>query len=669
MLHAFLPAPFSDAARHVQFEAVRAALAAEPQAPATLLLGNLMLPDGGRLDAVVIRPHSLTLLLLEPRGGHLAIRDFAHAAWQLDSAPLTGAAGADNPFQQFSQQKEALAHFLRQYLEAGQANLNFITGLLLFGEPVVFGREVEERMAAVPAASSFHLLADPTRFTRRLAQLATPEIDLTEADIAQLAQELTAGKVASVPETLLIPEPKPEPESELEPAAAAAGPAPAAGGGFLQQKATQLWHWLGAHDIDDLDTAPYGYEEVAARQQEKQELEQLRTTMQAEVATQLRALEAREAERERSLVQLREKLAAAPAVAPEAAALQARIAAESREKDILEAAMQASRAESEARNRELDAKIEQLSQLMLQMQAATAASAAAEPAAPAPPKPAANPAVAAGLGAEPTAAAAFSPVSAPAAARHSAAPAASAPAKATQPYARLLRKWRRRLPRLGIVAGGLMGLIVAIWAFRAATAGPPKAFEQNGRWGFLEADGDTLVPARYTSVAEFREGRAVVEKQGAFGFINDKGEETLAPAYDALNPCADGFARARIGDLYTFVDEKGEEFSHYYYNALDFSEGRAAVLDRRGWFYIVGPEAETKPPVLFQEAYSFHDGLARVKLQGTYTFISQDYLDEPNPDTKPFGRYTDAGDFADGRARVVQEGRTFYIDKSGEPTE
>ncbi|GAA3998309.1 hypothetical protein GCM10022408_06370 [Hymenobacter fastidiosus] len=656
MLHVFLRAPFSDPARQTQFAAVRTALEAESQAPATLLIGNLMLSDDHPLDAVVVRPHSITLLLLEPRGGRLAIRDFAHAAWQLDSAPLTGAAGADNPFQQFSQQKDALNQFLRPYLAAEQANLNFITGLLLFGEPVVFGREIEERMAAVPAASSFHLLADPTRFTRRLAQLATPEIDLPESDIAQLARELesadrvtaTASTIASSRTTEYAADTDPDPEL----------PATAEGPGFLKHKATQLWHWLGAHDIDDLDTAPYGYEEVAARQQEKQGLEQLRATMQAEVGAQLRALEAREAEREHSIAQLRERLAEAPAVAPEAAALQARIAAESREKEILEAAMAASRAESEARNRELDAKIQQLGLLMQQMQAATA-----------PPAPAtAPPPATVGI---PGADGGASPAASGTPAAPVVAPAAFTLPGTTpgQAYGRLLRQWRRRLPRLGVVVGAVAGLVALIWIFRAATAGPPKPFEQNGSWGFLEANGDTLVPARYATAAEFRDGRAVVSRQGAYGFINEKGAETLAPAYDALNPYAAGFARARIGDLYTFLDEQGEEFNQYYFNALDFSEGRAAVLDHRGWFYISGPAAEARPPVLFQEAYSFHDGLARVKLGGAYTFISPDYLDEPGTDTKPFGLYSDASDFSEGRARVVQQGRTFYIDKQGEPLE
>ena len=82
----------------------------------------------------------------------------------------------------------------------------------------------------------------------------------------------------------------------------------------------------------------------------------------------------------------------------------------------------------------------------------------------------------------------------------------------------------------------------------------------------------------------------MVAKKGAYGFVDETGKEVIPAAYDALNPYAGGYARVRVGDAYTFIDEEGQEFDHYYYNALDFAEGYAAVLDHRGWHYISGPD-------------------------------------------------------------------------------
>lgn len=58
-----------------------AILRADASAPVTLLLGNFAVADGGEsLDAVVVRPHSITVLMLVPRGGPLEIPTFGYGA-------------------------------------------------------------------------------------------------------------------------------------------------------------------------------------------------------------------------------------------------------------------------------------------------------------------------------------------------------------------------------------------------------------------------------------------------------------------------------------------------------------------------------------------------------------------------------------------------------------
>ena len=619
MVHHFLAAPFAEAARAAQYAAVLTALQAD--ATDSLLLGNLVLEDGATpLDALVVRPHGLTLLVLVSRGGRLSIPALGYGAWQLGGAPLPGADAFDNPFEQVVQQKGALETWLRPRFRPEQANLRSLTGLVLFGAPVAYAPDVEVALNS-PAAAGFQLLSDPAELPRRLGQLATPEINLRTEDLAEWAAEWRAAQDTS-----------PDPNAPAGPPQAPPPAAPAAAPGFLGQKAKALWGWLGAADVPD-DDPPYGHDpaSAAARNEEKTRLEQLRLEMQSDLNAQLQGLEAREAERERSIAQLRAELAQAPPVAADATALVSRLSAETREKAALEAAMEASRAESAARNRELDEKIQQLSQLIGQLNTRPADAGPLQ--APGPP-----------AGAAP------------------ARPAAPAPG----PRFRQLRAWRRRLPRVAVLTGGVAALVLAGWSLSHLGGPPPAPFQENGRWGYADGTGKPVLPAQYTAAGPFQAGRAVVATDGAYGFIDEKGKAVVAPAYDALNPYAGGYARARVGDAYTFLDEDGQEFDHLYFNALDFAEGRAAVLDHRGWYYISGPTEPDTPPVLFLEAYSFADGLARVRLADGYSFITPAYLKDPGRGTKPFGRYALATDFAEGKARVTQGGRSFVIDKAGE---
>ncbi|MDB5234836.1 MAG: hypothetical protein JWR44_1829 [Hymenobacter sp.] len=653
MFDCCLTLAFPDSARQRLFDAVAAALQEEAGAASTLLLGNLAVEaDGAPLDAVVLRPHGITLLVFVPHGGQLSIPALGYGSWLLNGAPLPGQSGSDNPYEQFVQQKAALEAWLQPQFSPEQANLRFITGIVVFGAPVTFSPDVEAALNSA-SANGFQLLTNPAELPRRLRQLATPEIDLTDEDLAELTVALP--QAARVPaddfqeESQRIANPSPKPAAGFssggsrEPASYSARQEAtiAAPGNFFALKFRQLWGWLGADDIPA--DPPYG-DESAARSIEKQQLEQVRQQMQADVAAQLQAMEARESERERSIAQLRSQLAQAPPVAPEAAAIEARIAAESREKEALESAMRASRAESAARNQELDAKIQQLGQLIDRLNSG--------PAEPAPFRPGG---------------AATAPEAVPGPERAASGvplPPAVQPAPWAVSSFRQLRVWRRRLPRLAAIAGLGAVLGLGAWGLSRLGSSPPVPYQENGRWGFADAKGQPVIPAQFTSATPFQAGRAVVAKDGAYGILDEDGKEVVAPAYDALNPYAGGYARVRVGEAYTFVDEKGEEFDTYYFNARDFAEGYAAVLDHRGWHYISGP-SEAAKPVIFIEAYAFVDGLARVKLADGYTFITPDYLDDPSEGTKPFGRYQLAADFDNGRAQVTQNGRSFWLDKQG----
>jgi hypothetical protein len=701
MVHYFLASPFTDDARAGQFAAAQAVLQAEA-GPETLLLGNLVLADGtAPLDAVVVRPHSITLLVFAPRGGRLSIPALGYGRWLLDGTPVPSSEGFDNPFEQFREQKAALTDWLQPRFASGQADLNGVSGLVLFERPVEFGADVEAALTEAP--TGFQIASRLTDLPGRLWDLAMPEINLTTGYISEWAAEWAAFVAV--------------------PSASESG---ATAGTFLGQKARALWGWLGANDVPD-DDLPYGYAStLSARNEEKHQLERLRQQMQADLSTQLQALEAREAEREHSIAQLRAELAQAPPVAAEATALVSRLGAETREKAALEAEMQASRDELAARNQELDAKIQQLSQLIGQLSASPAATASAATAttsptaastpasAPTAPIPTATPptapvtspvaAIAPVAESQPatispspaavvagTAASSFGPVkSAP----HSAgfdsatskAPSAQtapqvssfsahietlrahalATVAALRPLLRQSQAWGQAQPRAALAAAGVAVLGLGIWGLSHAGSSPPVPFQENGHWGYADASGQPIIPAQFTAASPFEKGQAVVAKNGAYGFVDEKGQEIIPAAYDALNPYAGGYARARVGDYYTFIDEDGQEFDHYYFNALDFAEGHAAVLDHRGWYYISGPTEPDIPPIIFKEAYSFSDGLARVKLPDGYTFITSDYLADPRQGAKPFGRYQLASDFVDGKARVKQAGRSFTINKDGE---
>ena len=608
MLHDFLYTPFSDPGPRQLYEQLRAALQADSATGTTLLLGNFAVEDEGEaLDAVIVRPHSITVLGLVPRGGQLQVPALGYGAGQLAGAPLHGSNGADNPYEQFRRQKAALAGWLGGQFAPEQANLQFISGLAVFAAPVTFGPGVEAQLSQQPDGS-FQLLGSLDQLPRRLAQLARPEINLSEADLTEWVRTLAEDPEPDAGTTAEASFP-PEPEA-----------APFAERSFLRR----AWGWLGAEDIPE--DVPYGGQpaaQAAASAAEKQRLERMQREAQAQVQQQLQAMEAREAEREHSIRELRAQLAQAPPVTTEAQALQARLAAESQEKAALEAAIRASRAESETRNRELDTKIAQLGQLIEQLNTRTAA-----------------------------------------AGTFQAAPAT----RGTKRPAR----GRSRLTRAAAVAGVVALLGAGAWGMSRLGNDPSPSTAANAPvTGSQSASAEDANSAPIESAPTASAPAAEQPQPAATDEASETAPESAAASakpdiYEARYPYADGYARVKLNGAYTFIDKAEKQFDRTFLEAWDFSEGHAAVRDQRGWQYITGPEAEdpNTPPFLFQEAYSFRDGLARVRLKPGYTYITKRNLAGLGPSV--FQVYEAATDFKDGRAQVTREGSRFTIDQNGQ---
>lgn len=344
MLHSFLFAAFPDPAHQAQYDAVQEALQQEAAADPTLLLGNFAVADQA-FDAVVIRPHSITSLLFVAGPGPLTIDQLTHDTWQLGGQPLA------NPFRTLRRQQPVLAAWLGPDLSATAVPAPDITGIVVFTEAATFSPSVEQQLRQQPEAESFQLLRHAAQLPRRLWPLARPGIKLPAEALLSWAREL-AG------------------EPEAEPTVAEEVADLVAPMGFWEHNARQLWRWLGAEDIPP--DMPYGgyqpTDTAAASRDEKQRLEQIRQQVRAELQAQTQATAAREAEREQLIGQLQSQLRQSGAQAPETAALQARLAAETQEKAALQEAIRVAQAESAARNQALDARIEQLGSLLQELQ-------------------------------------------------------------------------------------------------------------------------------------------------------------------------------------------------------------------------------------------------------------------------------------------------------------
>ena len=119
------------------------------------------------------------------------------------------------------------------------------------------------------------------------------------------------------------------------------------------------------------------------------------------------------------------------------------------------------------------------------------------------------------------------------------------------------------------------------------------AFEEHGRWGYLDSTGAVVLQPRYRAAGSFNEGVAPVRIDGLYGYIDRQGQYVLPPAYAYASPFRAGRAVVWPDSTPQLIDHSGHRIHlNTTYQQLEWQPG----LDRSGIW--VGTLASGKRHVL-----------------------------------------------------------------------
>lgn len=188
--------------------------------------------------------------------------------------------------------------------------------------------------------------------------------------------------------------------------------------------------------------------------------------------------------------------------------------------------------------------------------------------------------------------------------------------------------------------------------------------DASGRWGFVDTNGNVIIPCIYDYAGPFREGLACVkDSTGKYGYIDKAGKVAIPCIYNAAWSFSDGLAHVRKGpSKEEYLDKMGKVVVPCIYKCnCDFSEGLACVQDSTGKWGVIDKTGKVVIPCIYNSVWSFSDGLALIK-------DSTDkcgYIDKTGKVVIAC-IYGAATDFSEGLAMVENDfGKCGYIDKNG----
>ncbi len=202
-----------------------------------------------------------------------------------------------------------------------------------------------------------------------------------------------------------------------------------------------------------------------------------------------------------------------------------------------------------------------------------------------------------------------------------------------------------------------------------------------GNYGVADTNNNIIVPFRYQSIDRFSEGRAIVKILKPYtgerfvepylcGVINSKGEEIIPCVHERLEKVDGGvFMDMKTYEAFDSVGKKmAPPKSNWLcwsctgkYCKIDcFSEGLAAVCNPKGEWGYVDVKGNEVIPCSFENAFSFHEGLAIVEENRKRFFVNKN-----GQDVFPMLFDDVDGHFNNGIAIVKLKGKFGAIDTSG----
>lgn len=213
-------------------------------------------------------------------------------------------------------------------------------------------------------------------------------------------------------------------------------------------------------------------------------------------------------------------------------------------------------------------------------------------------------------------------------------------------------------------------------------------YDQKSKWGFIDKNGKEVIPIKYDDAKSFAGGLAAVKLNNKWGYIDKNGTVVIPLKYDGAKSFSEDLAivgrsvSTRSGDNtiqivtnWGYIDKKETEVIPIgkYFGVSSFSEGLAGVIldgklgyiDKNGvevipFKYEVDAGNPFSPPGNELIGGYFSDGLAFVRVK----YSRWGYIDKSGKEVIPF-KYDEAGSFSQGLAAVKLKDEIGYIGRDG----
>jgi hypothetical protein len=183
--------------------------------------------------------------------------------------------------------------------------------------------------------------------------------------------------------------------------------------------------------------------------------------------------------------------------------------------------------------------------------------------------------------------------------------------------------------------------------------------KMNDKYGYINKSGKVVIQPMYDDALAFNEGHAVVEFKGKLGMINRNGEFIISPRYEDLGNLNNGLAYFLLDSLYGYFDSKGiQRIPPKFTEAFDYVDGKA-IVSQSDHYGLIDAFGTTYIPMKYEELRRYN--------KDTYLAMFDEYwgLITLKGDTILRFEYDYIGEIYCNRAIVEKEDAFNYVNPQG----
>jgi hypothetical protein len=85
-------------------------------------------------------------------------------------------------------------------------------------------------------------------------------------------------------------------------------------------------------------------------------------------------------------------------------------------------------------------------------------------------------------------------------------------------------------------------------------------YRKGDKWGYIDKQGEIVIPIQYDDAGFFSEGLARVRVNGKYGFIDTKGNMVIPAVYDEAYGFSEGLAQVKINGKWRYIDKRNMQY-------------------------------------------------------------------------------------------------------------